>query len=76
MIMGTIGSDFEAFKTTKRLEKMAHPQETISFEENIPTQINVPPGTFYSFLLRTGAKPPPNHKSFLPNVPVRLFGTG
>ena len=43
---------------------MAHPQEAISFEENVPTQINVPPGTFYSFLLRTGAKPPPNHKRF------------
>ena len=55
---------------------MAHPQEAISFEENVPTQINVPPGTFYSFLLRTGAKPPPNLKSFYPIVPVRLFGSG
>ena len=55
---------------------MAPPQEAISFQENVPTQINIPPGTFYSFLHLTSAKPPPNHKSFLPNVPVRSFGTG
>ena len=29
----------------------------------IPTQINVPPVTFISFLLHTGAKPPPSLKS-------------
>ena len=51
-------------------------EAVVSFQENVPTQINVPPGTFYSFLLHTGAKPPPNLKSFFPNVPVRLFGTG
>ena len=55
---------------------MAPPQEAISFHENVLTQINIPPGTFYSFLYLTSAKPPPNHKSFLPNVPVRSFGTG
>ena len=43
---------------------MAHPQEPIGFKENIPTQINIPRRTFYSFLVRTGAKPPPQPQKF------------